>query len=371
MDTEQHILCLAARTQLDAGAEERLLNLLHGPLDWERLWAQGHLHDVLPLLVTTLRRLAGQVSIPAGWLERGQRRLYATLVQNTILADELVRVCAALEASGVAALPVKGVVLAETLYGSLALRPAADVDVLVRPHNLPTAREVLRELGFAQRAEPLFEELVHAFHDPQYFRQIGAGQVCLELHWALWSARFFHHSVDGWWERAGTAQIHGVQLRVLSPEDTLLHLAIHRTRSPLRLRFLGDVAELLRRHSAALDWEYVVDQARAAGARTALFYALALAQKLLDAPLPEGLLPQLGISRLKQRLLENTCGATAVFRPASPGDLRQQPHLFLRLLEQDGAGQIVRALGYSLVRTGRKHWYYYRQRRLEQRASSP
>lgn len=115
----------------------------------------------------------------------------------------------------------------------------------------------------------------------------------------------------------------------------------------------------------------MVDQARAAGARTALFYALALAQKLLDAPLPEGLLPQLGISRLKQRLLENTCGATAVFRPASPGDLRQQPHLFLRLLEQDGAGQIVRALGYSLVRTGRKHWYYYRQRRLEQRASSP
>ncbi len=361
MDTEQHILCLAARTQLDAEAEGRLLNLLRGPLDWERLWAQGHLHDVLPLLVTTLRRVQDRAPIPADWLARGQRRLYATLVQNTVLADELVRVCAAFDAHGIAVLPVKGVVLAETLYGSLALRPAADVDVLVRPHDLPTARKVLRELGFAQRAEPLFEELVHAFHDPQYFRQTGAGQVCLELHWALWSARFFRHRGDGWWERAGTAQIHGVQLRVLSPEDTLLHLAIHRTRSPLRLRFLCDIAELLRRHSAALDWDYVLDQARAAGARTALFYALALPRALLGAPLPDGLLPRLGVSRLKLQLLENTCGATALFRPAPPGDLRQQPHLFLRLLEQDGIGHILHTLGYSLVRTGRKHLHTYRR----------
>jgi hypothetical protein len=71
-------------------------------------------------------------------------------------------------------------------------------------------------------------------------------------------------------------------------------------------------------------------------------------------------LPQLGVSRLKRRLLENTCGVTALFRPASPDDLGQQPHLMLRLLEQDGIGQILRALGYSLVRTGHKHLHNYR-----------
>src|SRR5437870_5434496 len=128
MDTEQRILCLSARTRLDAGARERLLGLLRGPLDWERLWAQGHLHDVLPLVTTSLRDLQGEIDIPASWMARAQRRFYATLLQNTTLADELVRVCGALHEAGVESLPVKGVVLAETLYGNLALRPAADLD---------------------------------------------------------------------------------------------------------------------------------------------------------------------------------------------------------------------------------------------------
>src|SRR5690348_17256474 len=101
MDNEQHILCLAARTRLDAGAEARLLDLLNGELDWEELWAQGHLHDVLPLVTTTLRGLAGRIAVPDGWMARAQRRFYATLLHNTTLADELVRVCAGLSATGI------------------------------------------------------------------------------------------------------------------------------------------------------------------------------------------------------------------------------------------------------------------------------
>jgi hypothetical protein len=369
MNTEQRILCLAARTQLDADATEQLLDLLRGPLDWERLWAQGHLHDVLPLLTSSLRQLAGHAAIPADWLARGQRRLYATLLHNTALADELVRVCTALRAARVEALPVKGVVLAETLYGNLALRPAADLDVLVRRCDLPTARDVLRGLGFAHRAVPTFAELYHPFHDPQYFRQTARGEVCLELHWALWAARFFHLDVETLWERAVAAQLHGTSVQILSPEDTLLHLAIHRSRSPLRLRFVCDIAELLRLHGATLDWDYLLRQAGMAGARTALFYALALPQELLGAPLPSTILPRLGIGRLKRRLLENTCGITALFGPASPDDLRQQPHLTLRVLEQDGLGQIVQSLGYSLVRTGRKHLHTYRRLRQPEKSA--
>ena len=150
-------------------------------------------------------------------------------------------------------------------------------------------------------------------------------------------------------------------VQLLSPEDTLLHLAIHRARAPLRLRFLCDIAELLRLHGAALDWEYIIPQAHGAGARTALYYALALPAELLDAPLPPGILPRLGVGRLKRRLLENTCGVSAVFRPAAPGDLRQQPHLIYRILEQDGAGQIVRSLGYSLFRNSWKYLHNTRR----------
>jgi hypothetical protein len=361
IDTEQQILCFAARTRRKPADEQRLVELLREPLDWERLWRLGHMHDVLPLLAASLRPLASQAPIPAAWLERAQRRFYATLLRNTALADELARVCAALSAAGVAAIPVKGVVLGETVYGNLALRPAADLDVLVRPHDLPAARATLRALGYGQRAEPLFAELHHPYHDPQYFHPAAGGEICLELHWALWAARFFHLSADALWERASASRLRGAEVRLLSPEDTLLHLAIHRSRSALRLRFLCDVAELLRLHAGVLDWDYLVGQATAAGARTALFFALALPVDLLGAPLPAEVLPRLRVSRFKRRLLENTCGATALFRTRVEDDLRQQPHLIYRILEQDGAGQITRALGYSLFRTGWKHLHNARR----------
>ena len=362
MNTEQRILCLAARTQLEASTEERLLELLRGPLNWERLWDQGHLHEVLPLVTMNLRRLQDQAAIPADWMGRAQRRFYATLLHNTTLADELLRVLAAFGDVGVDVLPVKGIVLAETLYGNLALRPATDLDVLVHPQDLPVARTALYALGLAHRPEPSFGALHHRYHDPQYYRQTAGGEVCLELHWALWEERFFHLETDVLWERAVVTRVHGVQQRILSPEDTLLHLSIHRSRSPLRLRFVCDVAELLRRHSATLDWDYVLRQAHTAGARTALFVALALAQQLLDAPLPPHVLAQLGVSRIKWRLLDGVCGVRALFRPTAPDDLSQQPSRKLRLLEQDGLGHIVSALGYSLVQHGRQQLHTYRSR---------
>ncbi|HEU5100733.1 MAG TPA: nucleotidyltransferase family protein [Roseiflexaceae bacterium] len=358
MNTEQRILCLAARTSLEPIAERQLSELLRGSVDWERLWAQGHLHEVLPLVTSTLRRLAGRAPIPGAWLARAQRRYYATMMRNTALADQLLRVLTAFRQAGLAALPVKGVVLAETLYGSLALRPLGDLDVLVNPHDLPAARAALGALGFFQADEPGYENAYHPYHDPPYYLKTEGGTICLELHWGLWANHFFQLATDALWRRAVSARIHGADVSILSPEDTLLHLAIHRSRSALRLRFVCDVAELLRCHRATLDWEYLLAQTHAAGARTTMFYTLALAKELLDAPLPDGVLARLHVSRLKRRLLEHTCGATALFRPHAPDNLTQQPSLILRVFEQDGAAHIVQALAASLNRTARKNMYF-------------
>lgn len=359
MNIEQRILCLAARTSIDAPDEQALLDILREPVDWDRLWTQGHLHEVLPLLATSMRRLEPRLAVPAPWMARAGRRLYATAARNATLADALIEVLRAFDGAGVAAIPVKGVVLAETLYGGLSLRSLGDLDVLVRPADLPAARGVLASLGYAQAPEPGFENAHHPFHDPPYYRPGAGGQICLELHWGLWATRFFHLDVEALWRRSVPARLHGADVRLLSVEDTLLHLAIHRSRSALRLRFVCDIAELLRRHHDTLDWEYVIAQARAAGARTTLFFTLALAHELLAAPLPPAILPKLGVGRIRRRLLDHTCGAAALFREASAGDLSQQPSLLLRVLEQDGFGQIAMALGASFARKGRKRLYSY------------
>lgn len=359
MNIEQQFICLAARTQLSPQDEQRLLRLANDSLDWEVVWAQGHLHEVLPLLATTVRRLAPRLAIPQPWLVRAQRRMYATLIRNTTLADTLVEILQAFQRAGVEAIPVKGLVLAEMDYGGLGLRSLGDLDVLVRPRDLGPARSALAALGFAQGDEPGFENAHHPFHDPPYYRASNGGQVCLELHHGLWASRFFRLGADALWARSRIARIHGAEVRILSPEDTLLHLAIHRSRSALRLRFVCDIAELLRRQAHTLDWEYVIEQARAAGARTSLFFALSLAQELSGAPLPPEILSRLRVGQLKRRILEHTCGVSALFRPPAAGDLSQQPSLLLRLFEQDGLGHIAWNIGVHVARKGQKYLYNY------------
>ncbi len=351
----QQILLNVTRALRTAADDQALLQLLAEGLSWEQLWEQARLHEVQPLLTVALQGLAPQFSPPAAWAARARKHFYGTLTRNTVLADELVRTLDAFAALQIDALPVKGVVLSETLYGSLALRPSSDLDVLVRPADLVRAREVLQGLGFRQAAKPKFEERFHAFHDPPYFRRVGALEVCLELHHGLWDAAFFVPDFAPIWARRVAACIHGREGLILAPEDTLLHLAIHRSRSALRLRFVADIARLLQYHQATLDWAYLLERAHHLGALTTLAISLDLAHSLLQAPLPVPLPDRLRLRGLRQRILRYTCGVPALFSARPTSDLSQQPSLYLRLLEQDGLLHVLRATAYSLRRTAHKH----------------
>ena len=54
-----------------------------------------------------------------------------------------------LHAAGVAALPLKGPVLAAALYPDSALRPFSDLDILVRRPQVPAALQALARNGYA------------------------------------------------------------------------------------------------------------------------------------------------------------------------------------------------------------------------------
>jgi hypothetical protein len=353
LDRETRAVCLAARTSVAAPEAAELRALVETGLDWDRMWDLGNRHDVLPLLAASLSGPAAG-PVPADWLERATRRRHVTLLKNGRMADALEQVLDGLATAGVPAIPVKGLVVAESLYDSLAARGAADIDVLVHPADLPAGRQVLVDLGYRQRPEPTFTALVHEFHDPPWYVGSGNDMVRLELHWDLWADRFFRSDTDGLWARAAEGTFLGRPTRLLSVEDVLLHLAIHRSRSALRLRWLCDIGELVRRYGDDLDWAAVGERADRIGARTATWMVLSLAERFLGAELPAGTLERFRIGRAKQELLERTCGADATLRSGLPTDSDQTPHLTLRVFEQDGAGQIARALGSSLRRSTRR-----------------
>jgi hypothetical protein len=76
------------------------------------------------------------------------RASQTNLHKALFLSRELIRVVDRLQAISVDVLPYKGVALAETVYGDIALRQAGDIDLLIRPQDFARARKSLRELGY-------------------------------------------------------------------------------------------------------------------------------------------------------------------------------------------------------------------------------
>ena len=219
----------------------------------------------------------------AGAAQRLHSHYLSGAASNMRLLHELGAILRALVSVGVPVIPLKGAFLAEAVYGDIALRPMADLDLLVQPVDLPRAIETLRHLGYESDAP--FDPVAHqaGFQDMPPMRKPGGAMV--ELHWTLVTplcgARIDEHELAGIWKRSVAATIADSACRALSAEDLLLHLcmhaSVHHRFADIGLKSFVDMAEVTRHYGASLDWGIAADRANrwnvAGGVRLALMLA--------------------------------------------------------------------------------------------------
>jgi hypothetical protein len=115
----------------------------------------------------------------------------------------------------------------------------------------------------------------------------------VELHWDI-LPRYcgLHFDRTGWFARRQTVTLTSAAVPSLSPEDLLLVLCVHGAKHGWeRLMWITDVAALLHTQPA-LEWDLVIRQADEAGVRRLLLLGLGLAERLLDAAPPAGLMSE-------------------------------------------------------------------------------
>lgn len=268
----------------------RIPELLAHGIDWEEVVGRADWHDVAPAVYVTLSD-GYQSEVPADAMAALEER-YRSAVQNgLLLTARLFELLEAFDARGIRAVPVKGVVLANTVYEQPAVRDFSDIDLLVSPADAERSREVLHELGFEPAWRPRKIPAVWgADYARPFFRE--SGHVNVDLHWAL--ARDYHLpdlDLDDLLERTESVTIDGRSLHTLRPAPTLLSLCIHGAKhGPFpwaRLKWVRDVAELLRARPG-LDWEELEGTTRELGCYRMLLLGLRLAVDLLEVRLPEG-----------------------------------------------------------------------------------
>jgi Uncharacterised nucleotidyltransferase len=257
--------------------------------DWDRTVTRAEDERLAPMLHRALPGGAARASI----LGRLRRAWLASERQHVFADAQLRELVGAFAGAGIRTILLKGPALAREYYADPALRPFTDLDVLVERRDRTRAIDVLSALGYAHGSpgRSLAYELEHA--PATYFVSLPAGgRLPVDLHWELVAhpggSRATELVTEEIWSRALSAAVWGPTARTLAPEDLVIYLAAHFAIHHVLVGPLWqlDLALVLRRHAATLDWDAVVARAQQWSAASAVYFALRTVGEQLGVTAP-------------------------------------------------------------------------------------
>jgi hypothetical protein len=287
---ERELVQLCARLVLEGEARERARDLLAEPLDWETVLKWAGYHHVTPVLYHHLHDLNPD-AVPAEVLDELRSRSRGIAARNLKLTLELLSLLQGLEAAGAPGVIWKGPALAYTLYPSPELRTFSDLDIILRPEDRHRARTVLNERGYRSSPDALLDEdelFGKGSQDATLWNP--ETRISVDLHWGV-VPRYRAPVADFGllWSQSTSCTILGSELRVLEPGIHFLGLCAHGAKhGPFpwpALKWITDVEAYLRRYPPEW-WGPVLERARKEGCLRMVLLGLALAEDILDAPLP-------------------------------------------------------------------------------------
>lgn len=185
LTSEDQLCLLLARGQLTPEVRSRILEFLATPLQWPLILERAYSHQVYPLLYRNLRDL-GFPGVPEAVQDELKGLFMANALRNQLLAEELARLLSLLGEAGIRVVPLKGVALAQSLYGETAARVCSDIDLLVPPAHLHRAIEVILSADYPDVFHNDFFRKLALRHGRHYeFQRDHALSTLVELHWRV------------------------------------------------------------------------------------------------------------------------------------------------------------------------------------------
>lgn len=284
---EKQLLVSCARTRMVPEIAEQIREITAKPLDWEFVLSEAAENSVGPLLEMNLRAVAPEAA-PAAVMERLKITCRANTVRCLFLAAELHKILELFRAAGIVAIPYKGPVLAEQVYGNLTLRDFDDLDIILPQRDLVKAHEVMLGLGYQARFPWILSKVSRTALVPgEYNYRDEKRRAVVELHTELTLRHFpVVPDIDRFAQRLVKVMVAGREVLTFAPEDLLSALCVHGSKDFWeRISWIADVAELIQRH-ADRDWDAAFRTAESLRVERMVHLGLALADDLLQAPLP-------------------------------------------------------------------------------------
>jgi hypothetical protein len=261
---------------------------------WVEHWRASQL---TPLLYRQLARRGWEARIAPPWWST-LRDDYVLALQSALQEEEEIKeLLRALTKEGVTPILLKGADLRLRVYGDPAVRPMADLDILVAPSQVERALGVLESMEFrlqAQCLDPLPGWRAR-FRNELHFAPPPGWPLLIDLHWQLDNiCRFYHLPYTRLQEKAIPSEYQGYPVKLLCPEHLVIHLALHTYAEPDSVLKIIDLERAL---SLPLDWPFFLEELARFNCQMPLYIILLGISRLFPPKVPPFILDRLGQSR--------------------------------------------------------------------------
>ncbi len=267
---------------------------------WERVLQMAEENGVAPLLYAAIKKSKHERDLPIDCVERLRFAYLRSDTANWLALGELESLLAEFERVQIPVIVLKGGALVTTLYPESALRPMADLDLLIPHPQFARAEAVMFDRGFASPIE-MGEGYGPQLMNYRGYERHGKNPAHVELHWHLFKSPYYCQRVpiEWFWERATEITIGSKRARAFSREAQFLHLAAHWA---LHHRAEGliwsyDLALMLARQSNQMDWDILLDSAERFGLIPALQQAVAQVAQTWGISIPSDVSTRLNAFR--------------------------------------------------------------------------
>jgi hypothetical protein len=283
-------------------------------MDWDGLVQYLDQQSLAPLVYSRWQSDAELwAAIPSAVQEQLQQRYSYSAHRNLQIYYQFLKLLRNLKHEDIPVILLKGVFLAYAVYEDRALRPMADVDILVRRRDVESVENALLALGY-QLSEWKHRDWCLKNHYHLSYVHPGV-HVHIEIHWHIQRPDVPHGKVvvEELWRDAQPLTLAGVEVLALSLEHLFLYQCLHIAKHAfgLGLRHFCDLAAILKRYQGQLDWSQLQAGAERWQITKAVYLSLYFTQEyfgVVEAPM-ESLKP----SSMRPDVLETAREQTLTF----------------------------------------------------------
>ncbi len=230
LDVEESFLLIAARYQPTDQELAQAIDLGKKIKNWQRLEKMTDAHSVGPLLY---ENFSDKKDIfPRAFFEKLEKDYYSNQLYSWKRFEHLQKILLQLNGLGIAPLILKGVSMANFYYHTPALRPMADIDLLVEKDQIREVEKVLLQAG-GKRCHELSEEYIRKETTneltPIYFAEINCHY---DIHFDLLPPPYpSYFSVEALKDEMVFRQLGEAVVKTLSPCNDLVFSILHNNKN--------------------------------------------------------------------------------------------------------------------------------------------